>query len=160
MNRPVGSVNKVIIVGRLVGEPQVTNTKNSKFCKFLVETREQVFRTNKDPELQTDTLEVQAWGYLADTCISVLRTGMDICVEGRVRTNTSEYQGRISRWTNVVAENVTPINVDLSSLAAPRGRRSAAPAAAPAADPFDVESDAREGEPEAGPSGDQGPDPF
>ncbi len=165
MNKPVGSVNKVIIVGRLTGAPIVTATKTSKFCKMLVQTQEEVTRKDKDAQIITDTLEVTAWGYLADACISVLRPGMDVCVEGKVRTNTSEYNGRINRWTNVVAEFVSPIGVRLDDLAAPRGRTRAAPAPAKK-DPFDQEGGAEEAEgggesePEAGPSGDQGPDPF
>lgn len=100
------NLNKVIIVGNLIKDPELKATTNgNKTVKFTVATN----RTYKDREgnRQEDVqfTNVVFWGRQAEVIDQYMKKGSQILVEGRLRTYKWEKDGD-TRWsTEVVGDN-------------------------------------------------------
>lgn len=104
----MGSLNKVMIVGRLGRDPEVRYTPGGQtVCSFSVATDAKW--TNKAGEKQekTEWHRVKAWAKLAEIVAQYLGKGSQVYVEGRLET--SEYtdkQGVKKYSTEVIASDV------------------------------------------------------
>lgn len=127
----MGSLNKVMIVGRLGRDPEVRYTPGGQtVCSFSVATDSKW--TNKAGEKQekTEWHRVKAWAKLAEIVAQYLAKGSQVYVEGRLET--SEYtdkQGVKKYSTEVIASDVQ----FLGSKGDGAGRGSGTPLGSPGA---------------------------
>lgn len=108
----MAGVNKVIILGNLGRDPEISETKNGKkVCRLNVATT----RTWKSPETgdkvdETEWHRVSVWGPQAGPCHKFLKKGRQVYIEGRLRTSTydKDVNGTSVKMygTEIVAENV------------------------------------------------------
>ena len=99
-----GSVclNKVIMIGNLVEEPELRYTPNGTAVGKI---RLAVTRTFNREE--TDFFNVVTWRKTAENCANHLKKGSQVCVEGRLQTRSYETQDGQKRWvTEVIADQV------------------------------------------------------
>ena len=77
-------MNKVLIIGRLGRDPEMSYTSNGKaVTKFSVAT-DSGYGDNK----HTEWFNVVAWERLAENCAQYIRKGSTVYVEGEQRTNS------------------------------------------------------------------------
>jgi single-strand DNA-binding protein len=103
----VPHLNKVLIMGHLGHDPSVTPTTNSKVAKFTVAVPESFTDSNGEKQKRTEWFRVSAWGKLADLCVTYLKKGDPVYIEGHQRT--SEWVGKDGekkKSSEVVAEEV------------------------------------------------------
>jgi single-strand DNA-binding protein len=102
------SVNKVLIIGNLGGDPELRHTaSNVPVTNFTVATSESW--TNKDGERQerTEWHRVVAWRKLAEICNEYLRKGTQVYIEGKLQTRSWESQsGEKHYMTEVIADEM------------------------------------------------------
>lgn len=117
----MSSLNRVILIGRVVAPPEMRYTTNGKAtCAF----RLAVDRRGKDAG--ADFIPIVAWERLAEVCNEFLAKGKLVAIEGRLQTRTYEAQdGQKRSAFDVVAENMQM----LSSRS--EGEGQAAPAQQP-----------------------------
>lgn len=78
-------MNKVILIGRLTGKPEVRQTQSgTEICTFTVAVAR---RFNKD---QTDFIPVVTWRGLAENCAKYLVKGQQIAVVGELQSRHYE----------------------------------------------------------------------
>lgn len=99
-------VNKVILVGRLGGDPEIRETvKGSRVANFSVATSESwKDRQSGDKQERTEWHNVTVFGRLVDVVEQWLGKGQLVYLEGKL--STSEYEdrnGQRQRRTKVVA---------------------------------------------------------
>lgn len=96
--------NKVIIIGRLVSTPEVTQTSNKK---SVVRTTVAVNRRFKSEngEREADFINVVFWGKLADTLASYGTKGSLISLDGELRTRKYEKEGQTHYVTEVLGHS-------------------------------------------------------
>ena len=104
----MAGVNKVIIVGRLGGDPETKAVgANSTVARFNVATSENWVDRDGQKQERTEWHRVVTWGKLAEICGKHLAKGRQVYVEGRLQTRSWEdAQGQKRYTTEVVANTV------------------------------------------------------
>jgi single-strand DNA-binding protein len=103
-----GTVNKVIIVGRLGADPDMRYTASGlAIASFNVATNERVPAGEGNWEDRTEWHRVKAFGKLAEICGNYLNKGKQVYVEGSLRTNQWEDSQGVKRYsTEIVARDI------------------------------------------------------
>lgn len=103
-----GSVNKVILIGRLGADPEIRYTQNGvPVANLRLATNESW--TNKDgqKEERTEWHRVVAWSKLAELSGQYLSKGRQIYVEGRLQTRSwDDKEGNKRYTTEIVATGI------------------------------------------------------
>jgi len=102
------SLNKVIIVGNVGGEPEMRFTPNGKpVTSFRVATNWISTTPDGERKQETEWFSVVAWNKLAEQCNQFLAKGRLVYAEGRLHTRTWEGQDGLQRSrTEVIANKV------------------------------------------------------
>lgn len=92
-------MNKVVLVGRLTKDPQLTFTAGSgkAVSKFTLAI------TRKFNKEETDFINCVAFGKTAETIANYLTKGRQVAIEGSIRTGSYETQDGTKRYTTDVA---------------------------------------------------------
>jgi len=102
------SLNKVIIIGNVGGEPEMRFTPNGKpVTSFRVATNWVSTTPDGERRQETEWFNVVAWNKLAEQCNQFLAKGRLVYAEGRIHTRTWESQdGQPHSRAEVVANKV------------------------------------------------------
>lgn len=129
-------MNKVILIGRLVRDPELRYTgSNTAVATFTVA----VNRTfaNQNGERETDFINVVVWRKQAENVKNYLTQGSQVAIDGRIQTRNYEDQNGQKRYvTEVVADNVQ----FLDTKAAREQRQTSAPSPAQDINPYSFAS--------------------
>ena len=99
-------INRVILIGRLVRDPEMrTVASGHAMARFALAVDRGV--ANVQGEREVDFIDVVAWRTLAEQVAEHLRRGRLVGVEGRLQTRRFETaQGKRRKMTEVVADRV------------------------------------------------------
>ncbi len=102
------SLNKVIIIGNVGGEPEMRFTPNGKpVTSFRVATNWVSTTPDGERRQETEWFSVVAWNKLAEQCNQFLAKGRLVYAEGRIHTRSWEGQdGQQHSRAEVVANKV------------------------------------------------------
>jgi single-strand DNA-binding protein len=131
-----GSVNKVILIGRVGRDPEVRYTSSgSPVATFSLATDESFKARNGEQQQHTEWHRIVAWSKLAEICGEYLTKGKQIYIEGSIRSRQWEDQSGNKRTSyEIIARNMQMLGSRSDAeRAASSGSRPAVPAA-PAAD--------------------------
>ena len=97
-------VNKTILYGFLVADPEARYTKTGKcVCNLRIAHRENYKDENKDPLY----MSVDVWDKQGEICAKNLKKGSSVIVDGRLATDTYENkEGKKTTKTFIVADRV------------------------------------------------------
>lgn len=110
----MSSVNKVILVGRLGGDPETRYTANgTAVCNFTMATSEKFTGRDGQKQETTEWHRVVAWGKLAEICQQYLGKGSLVYVEGKINYKKWEKDG--------VKHNATEIKLDSMQMLGSKG---------------------------------------
>ena len=113
-----GSVNKVILIGNLGGDPEVRYMTNSEpVTSFSLATTE-AWRDKSSGEKkeQTEWHRVVVYGKLAEIIGKFAKKGSHMYVEGRLRTRKWQDQQNNSRFTTEIVANEVHILANRNSI--------------------------------------------
>lgn len=122
------SLNKVQLIGRLGGDPEMRTTGTGmQVVSFSVATNRQW--TAKDGSLQeeTDWHSIIAWERLAQICHEHLSKGRLVYIEGRLHTRSYEANGQKQYRTEIVASDMVMLDAANAANAADGVREAPAP---------------------------------
>lgn len=99
-------MNKIILMGRLVRDPELKYTENTDkaYTKFTIAVQ----RNFKLPDgsREADFIPIRVWGKKAEIVCKYVKKGNYITVSGRLRTGSYEdKEGNKKYITEVVAED-------------------------------------------------------
>lgn len=84
-----GSVNRVILVGRLGKDPEIRSLPSgTSVTKFSLATDEKFTDKNGQKQERTEWHNIVAWGKLAEICGQYLRKGKLVYIDGSIRTES------------------------------------------------------------------------
>jgi single-strand DNA-binding protein len=84
-----GSVNKVILIGRLGKDPEIRSTPSgSTVAKFSLATDESYTDRGGAKQERTEWHNIVAWDKLAEICGQYLKKGKLVFIEGRIHTDS------------------------------------------------------------------------
>ncbi|TXH57055.1 MAG: single-stranded DNA-binding protein [Desulfurellales bacterium] len=100
-------MNKVILIGRLGGDPEVRTTQRDSMCSFSVATKEAWKDKDGNKQERTEWHRVVAWGKLGEICAKYLAKGSECAVEGKIVSRQYDDKEGIKRnITEIVASDV------------------------------------------------------
>ena len=98
-------MNNVILIGRLVRDPELRYTSGSQMavCRFTLAIDR---RVKQGEEKKADFPNVICFGKTAENCEKFLAKGRKVAVQGRLQTGSYEKDGVKHYTTDVIADNV------------------------------------------------------
>ena len=99
-------MNKVILIGNLTKDPEITTTNNGvSVCRFTLAISRRY--ANAEGERETDFINIVVWRTLADNCHKFLKKGSKTAVVGNLQSRSYDANDGTKRYiTEVVAEEV------------------------------------------------------
>ena len=98
-------MNKVILIGRLVKDPEISYTQSGKGVASFVLAVDRRF--SKEGQQTADFIPIVAWNKLAEIIGNNLTKGRRISVEGRMQVRNYDAQDGTKRYvTEVIADEV------------------------------------------------------
>ena len=108
--RDINSLNKVILIGRLGGKPDLRYLPQNQraIARFSIATNERVFNpTTNESKIRTEWHRVIAWGKLGEFCEKYLTQGKQVYIEGKLRTRSwQDRDGNKRSTTEIEAQNI------------------------------------------------------
>ena len=106
-------MNKVILVGNLTRDPELTETPSGvAVCRFAIAVSRDY--ANSDGSRETDFFNITVWRGRAENCGKYLKKGNKVAIVGSLQTRSYEDKDGIKRnVTDVIANEVeflTPRN--------------------------------------------------
>lgn len=98
-------INKVILVGRLTREPEYKNVNGTSLVKYSLATN-RTYVVNGDKREDVSYVDCESWGKLADIIRQYCTKGKQILIEGRLKQDTWEAEGKKMSKLKVVVENM------------------------------------------------------
>ena len=104
----MGSLNKVLLIGRLGGDPEVRYTQSGQaVANFTLATEERWKSKDGEKQSRVEWHRCVAWGRQAEIAGEYLGKGRQVYVEGRNQTREWEdKEGNTHRTTEVVVNNI------------------------------------------------------
>jgi single-strand DNA-binding protein len=105
------SLNKVMLIGNIGRDPEVKTLDGSngsqKVATFTLATGEKYKDRNGELQEKTEWHNIVAWRNLADICEKYIRKGMQVYIEGRIRTRSwQDKDGNTRYTTEIMADNL------------------------------------------------------
>lgn len=99
-------MNKVILIGRLVKNPEIKELgKNKKVCNFSLAVPKRFVK--KGEERQADFLNIVAWDNVSDFCSKYFKKGQQVGIVGRIETGSyDDKDGKKVFTTHIIADEV------------------------------------------------------
>ncbi|MFP4016004.1 MAG: single-stranded DNA-binding protein [Halanaerobiales bacterium] len=98
-------LNHIILIGRLVRDPEMRYTSNGTPVTNFTLAVERNY-TNQQGERDVDFIDIVTWRKLAETCAHHLGKGRLVAVDGSLQIRKSENNGRTYINPEVVASTV------------------------------------------------------
>lgn len=112
----VSSMNKVILIGRVGGDPEAKYTPNgTAVTKFSLATSEKWKTDSGDKQEKTEWHKIITWRKQAEFVAEWVKKGALIIVEGKLQTRSWEDNGVKKYITEVIASSITPLSTGKSS---------------------------------------------
>lgn len=105
------SLNKVMLIGNIGRDPEVKTLDGSngsqKVATFTLATGEKYKDRNGELQEKTEWHNIVAWRNVADICEKYIRKGMQVYIEGRLRTRSwQDKDGNTRYTTEIMADNL------------------------------------------------------
>lgn len=99
-------LNKIILIGRLVADPQLRYTQNGIAVTNFTLAVDRPF-TSQGGEKETDFIDIVTWRKQAETCANHLNKGRLVAIDGRLQIRSYDDRDGIRRKAaEVVADQV------------------------------------------------------
>jgi single-strand DNA-binding protein len=101
------ALNRVQLIGNLGRDPEARFTSNGKkYATFTLAVNRNWKSAEGEKHEATDWFLVNAWGKLAEVCLSYLKKGRLVFVEGRLQTDRWDDKGETHYRTTVVTQSL------------------------------------------------------
>ncbi len=98
----MASFNRIIIMGNLTRDPECKALGDKLMCKFTLASSRKI----KDKD-ETCFVDVDVWGNQAVNCQQYITKGKSVLVEGRLKQDSWEKDGKRQTKHSIVADSVT-----------------------------------------------------
>lgn len=100
-------LNQIVIVGRITKTPEVQELEDGKKVSNITLAIPRSYK-NENGEYDTDFVDCELWGPIAENTAEYCKKGDIVGVKGRVKTELYEDKdGNKKKDTSIVAEKVT-----------------------------------------------------
>ena len=107
-------MNQVILVGRLVSDPEMTITENNTKRSSITIAINRSFK-NSEGIYETDFIRCILWNSIASNTCEYCKTGDVIGIKGRLQTRSYEENEQKKYIMEVIAEKITFLSSNKNS---------------------------------------------
>ncbi len=100
------SLNSVNIMGNLTRDPELKYTPSGKGVCSLSIANNRVYTKNNEKVTEVSYFDIDVWGPTADNCVKYLKKGSGIIVEGRLKQDRWEKDGKTQSRVRITANSV------------------------------------------------------
>jgi single-strand DNA-binding protein len=106
------SVNKVVLIGNVTREPELTSTANGhSLCLFGLATNRVWKDRNGDKQSLAEFHNLAAWDKLGEFCGQHIKKGKPLYIEGHLQTRSWDAaDGKKNFRTEIVADEIVLLN--------------------------------------------------
>ncbi len=107
MKGGINILNQVVLVGRLVRDPEVRESESKKKVSYITVAIPRSFKDDNG-EYQTDFLIVVLFDLVAENTCEYCKKGSIVGIKGRLQSSVVEKEGEETKYsTDIIAEKVT-----------------------------------------------------
>lgn len=115
------SLNNVNVMGNLTKDPEIKYTASGKAVANISIANNRVYTANGEKQTEVSFFDIEVWGKTAENCQKYLTKGAGIVVEGRLKQDRWEKDGKTQSRVKIQASAVhflsKPQNSDQSDQA-------------------------------------------
>ncbi len=100
------SLNSVNIMGNLTRDPELKTIPSGKSVCSLSIANNRVYTKNGERVTEVSYFDIEVWGVIAENCAKYLKKGSGIIVEGRLKQDRWEKDGKTQSRVRIAANNV------------------------------------------------------
>ncbi len=100
------SLNSVNVMGNLTRDPEIKYTNSGKSVCNLSVANNRVYTSNGEKVTEVSYFDVEVWGAVAENCAKYLSKGSGIIVEGRLKQERWEKDGKTQSRVRISANNI------------------------------------------------------
>ncbi len=100
------SLNSVNIMGNLTRDPEIKYIPSGKAVCSLSIANSRIFMKNSEKVTEVSYFDVEVWGVAAENCSKYLTKGNGVIVEGRLRQDRWEKDGKTQSRVRISANAV------------------------------------------------------
>ena len=102
----MANLNKVMLIGNLTRDPELKYTPSGTAVAEMTLAVNRKFKQGDDWKEEACFVDVTVWSRQAENCAEYLKKGSQAFVEGRLKLDQWEQEGKKRSKLGVVAENV------------------------------------------------------
>ena len=99
-------LNQVVLVGRIVVDPEITKTENNKKMTILTVAVPRAYK-NMEGAYDTDLIKCVLWAGIAETTCEYCKKGDIVGIKGRIQSRSYETEEEKRYVVELIAEKVT-----------------------------------------------------
>lgn len=99
-------MNKVILIGNVGNDPEIKHINESQVAKFPLATSESYKNKEGERITQTEWHNIVIWGSLSKVVEQYVKKGSQVCIEGKITTQSYEKDGQTKYFTSIVANHL------------------------------------------------------
>lgn len=104
-------LNQVILVGRLVYDPELRTLDDGRTVTTITLAVQRGFKNSESGEYDTDFLKCTLWSGIAENTVEYCTKGSTVGVKARLSQKYYEYEdGKSFSYPEIIAEKITFIN--------------------------------------------------
>ena len=104
-------LNQVVLVGRLVKDPEIRTTSDGKRLSQITLAVSRNFKSTETGKYETDFIYCTLWEGIATATVNYCKKGSVIGVKGRISSRTIELENnKKMNYLDLIAEKVTFIS--------------------------------------------------
>jgi single-strand DNA-binding protein len=100
------SLNSVNIMGNLTRDPELKILSSGKSVCGLSIANNRVYTKNNEKVTEVSYFDVDVWGPAGENCAKYLKKGSGIIVEGRLKQDRWEKDGKTQSRVRIAANNI------------------------------------------------------
>ena len=104
-------LNQVILVGRLVYDPELRTLEDGRNVTTITLAIKRGYKNSESGEYDTDFLKCTLWSGIAENTVEYCKKGSTVGVKARLAQKYYEYEdGKSFSYPEIIAEKITFIN--------------------------------------------------
>jgi single-strand DNA-binding protein len=100
------SLNSVNILGNLTRDPEIKYTQSGRSVCNLSIANNRVYSKDNEKVTEVSYFDVEVWGAVAENCAKYLAKGSGIVVEGRLKQDRWEKEGKTQSRVRIAANQI------------------------------------------------------
>lgn len=99
-------LNSVNMMGNLTRDPELKYTNSGKSVCNLSIANNRIYTSNGEKVTEVSYFDIEVWGAVAENCAKYLSKGRGIIVEGRLKQDRWEKDGKTQSRVRIAANNI------------------------------------------------------